>query len=133
MHNADYQHGLLSSVICGARAVKSEYCFITHGDLPCIRAEVFRTLWPLRYNGSILPYYQGIPGHPILVARRYLQQRLNHSDGSSVRQALLSGRHQRLELEYPEIILILIPLPILFACKIARVARSDALASHERV
>jgi len=104
VHNADYQHGLLSSVICGARAVKSEYCFITHGDLPCIRAEVFRTLWPLRYNGSILPYYQGIPGHPILVARRYLQQRLNHSDGSSVRQALLSGRHQRLELEYPEII-----------------------------
>ena len=85
-HNADYQHGLFSSVICGARAVTSEYCFITHGDLPCITA------------------YQGIPGHPILVASRYLQQRLNRSDGSSVRKALLSGRHQRLELEYPEII-----------------------------
>lgn len=103
-HNADYQHGLFSSVICGARAVTSEYCFITHGDLPCITADVFRTMWPLRYNGSILPHYQGIPGHPILVASRYLQQRLNRSDGSSVRKALLSGRHQRLELEYPEII-----------------------------
>ena len=103
-HNADYQHGLFSSVICGARAVTSEYCFITHGDLPCITADVFRTMWPLRYNGSLLPHYQGIPGHPILVASRYLQQRLNRSDGSSVRKALLSGRHQRLELEYPEII-----------------------------
>lgn len=103
MHNADYQHGLLSSVICGARAVKANTA-LSPTAICLVSALVFRTLWPLRYNGSILPYYQGIPGHPILVARRYLQQRLNHSDGSSVRQALLSGRHQRLELEYPEII-----------------------------
>ncbi|WP_123754620.1 NTP transferase domain-containing protein [Raoultella sp. BIGb0399] len=104
VYNADYAQGLFSSVRCGALAVNSEYCFITHGDLPCLTPRVFRTLWPLRYQGAILPVYQGTPGHPILIAREILLQRLACATGTSVRQALLGGPHRQLALDYPEII-----------------------------
>ncbi|MDA6076735.1 NTP transferase domain-containing protein [Edwardsiella anguillarum] len=32
--NLDYRSGLFSSVRCGAAAVQSDYCFISHGDIP---------------------------------------------------------------------------------------------------
>ena len=104
IYNADYPQGLFSSMRCGALAVNSEYCFITHGDLPCLTPRVFRTLWPLRHHGAILPGYQGVPGHPVLIARETLLARLSCASATSVRQALLSGPHLQLALNYPEII-----------------------------
>ncbi|MTH48366.1 molybdenum cofactor cytidylyltransferase [Intestinirhabdus alba] len=104
VHNAEYQQGLFSSVRAGARRVTSEHCFITHGDLPCLHPAIFRTLWPLRDAGAILPQYQGTPGHPILVASAHLQRLLRQSHAASVRKLLLSDRHRFLEMNYPEII-----------------------------
>ena len=43
VHNPDYEKGMLGSVIAGARAVKTEYCFITTGDLPCLHGDVYRS------------------------------------------------------------------------------------------
>ena len=34
LHNPDYETGLLSSQHLAAQAVTSEYCFLTHGDVP---------------------------------------------------------------------------------------------------
>lgn len=104
VHNPDYQQGLFSSVRAGVQNAQSPHCFITHGDLPCLNRHIFQTLWQQRDEGAILPRYQGVPGHPILVATRYLQQLLLHPHAGSIRQLLLNGQHQQLELNSPEII-----------------------------
>ena len=36
VYNPDYQSGLFTSVQAGAAHVQTEYCFLTHGDLPCL-------------------------------------------------------------------------------------------------
>lgn len=104
VHNPDYQQGLLSSVSVGVNAAAADYCFISHGDLPCLHQDVFESLWIQRINGVLLPHYQGTPGHPILAKRDVLQQCLQHPRGLSVRRSLLAFKHKIIALDYPEII-----------------------------
>ncbi|WP_421550022.1 NTP transferase domain-containing protein [Kluyvera intermedia] len=105
VYNPDYQQGLFSSVLAGTQALRHKYCFITHGDLPCLTDAVFNTLWLQRFNGALLPEYQGTPGHPILVERQTLLRSLQQRDGKSVRQCLLANKHQRLTLDSTQIVL----------------------------
>lgn len=60
IHNSDYADGLYSSVKAAAAAVESEYCFITHGDMPCLTVEIFNKMWSLRNSCALIPYYHGI-------------------------------------------------------------------------
>ena len=104
VYNPDYQHGLFSSVQAGAQALIHDYCFITHGDLPFLAPKIFHSLWLQRINGTLLPEYQGTPGHPILVERQTLLRCLSQGEGQTVRQRLLADRYQRITLDYPEIV-----------------------------
>lgn len=104
IHNPEFEQGLLSSIRTASRAINSEYCFISHGDLPCLPRAVFSALWSLRGAEAILPHYQGTPGHPILIPRRLLQQALETGTGNSVRKILLAGKHRQVALNNPEII-----------------------------
>ncbi|MEN0613737.1 NTP transferase domain-containing protein [Klebsiella indica] len=102
-HNPDYADGLYSSVKVAANAVKSEYCFITHGDMPCLTFEIFNKIWSLRNDSALIPYYQGTPGHPILLTRRCLLQALSGPQ-KNMHQALLAGAHNKVEIDHIEII-----------------------------
>ncbi|WP_072129050.1 NTP transferase domain-containing protein [Kluyvera genomosp. 1] len=104
VYNPNYEQGLLSSVQAGAQALTQDYCFITHGDLPFLTSPIFHSLWLQRIKGSLLPEYQGIPGHPILVARQTLLHCLQHGQGHSVRQRLLADKHLRLPIDYSDIL-----------------------------
>lgn len=104
VHNPNFQQGLLSSVLAGAGAVESDYCFITHGDLPCLTPKIFSEIWSLRENGAILPYYHGTPGHPILIDNVTLQQAASCPTMTSMRHILRHGKHRCVEMEYPQII-----------------------------
>lgn len=104
VHNPDYEKGLVSSVITGARAVTSDYCFITAGDLPCLTGDIYRELWEQRGEGALLPHYQGTPGHPVLIDKISLQQAISRPDIPSMRQALCRGKHRCVALDRPEII-----------------------------
>ncbi|MEX3019756.1 NTP transferase domain-containing protein [Kluyvera sp. STS39-E] len=104
VYNPDYERGLLSSVQTGAQALLHDYCFITHGDLPFLATQIFHFLWLQRVNGALLPEYQGIPGHPILVECQTLRRSLQQGLGNTVRQRLLADQHRRISLNHPEII-----------------------------
>ncbi len=104
VYNPDYRQGLFSSVRAATQALRHQYCFITHGDLPCLTDAIFNTLWLQRFNGALLPEYQGTPGHPILVERHTLLDSLRQCDDKSVRQCLLANTHQRIVLDSPQII-----------------------------
>lgn len=104
IHNPDYIYGLFSSIKAAAVAVQSEYCFITHGDMPCLTADIFNTLWLLRNNGAILPYYHGTQGHPVLLPKTCLMHAISQPH-QSMRQALLAGKHNKVEIDNIEITL----------------------------
>ncbi|MEB6379013.1 NTP transferase domain-containing protein [Leclercia adecarboxylata] len=104
VHNPDYENGLVGSVITGVRAVSTDYCFITPGDLPCLHGNIYREMWALRTDGAILPHYHGTPGHPVLIDSPGLQQAIARPDICSMRQALMQGKHRCVDLDHPEII-----------------------------
>ncbi len=105
IHNPDYAQGLLTSVKAAASVVQTEFCFLTHGDMPTINSDIFRKIWALRNNGAILPLHKGIPGHPILVSKSCLMQAVQRPNISNMRQSLLMGEHYSVEIENEEIIL----------------------------
>ncbi|HGF0769980.1 TPA: NTP transferase domain-containing protein [Kluyvera georgiana] len=105
IYNPDFRQGLYSSVKAGIQALRHDYCFITHGDLPCLDDGVFDELWQQRFEGTLLPYYAGVPGHPILTSTGNLQQCLSDTHQTSVRQCLLTGPYRKLTLNNPAIIL----------------------------
>jgi molybdenum cofactor cytidylyltransferase len=104
-YNPNYQQGLFSSVRAGAGAVRSEYCFISLGDLPCLPRALFQTLWQQRGDSALLPQYHGVPGHPILIASSQLRQLIADDQPNAMRKRLLKSRHRCLELDYPQMIL----------------------------
>lgn len=97
-YNPDYAQGLFTSIKVGATAVRSEYCFITHGDMPELNRDIFRKIWSLRNESAIIPCYQGQPGHPILLSKKCLLQAISLPNVSSMRQALLRGKHNTIEM-----------------------------------
>ncbi|WP_284973295.1 NTP transferase domain-containing protein [Atlantibacter hermannii] len=104
VYNPDYQSGLFTSVQAGAAHVQTEYCFLTHGDLPCLDYAIFNNLWHLRGDYALMPHYQGKPGHPILLPRERLLQASRLSHLRSMREALMAGEYRVCEINHPEII-----------------------------
>ncbi|WP_312314917.1 NTP transferase domain-containing protein [Atlantibacter sp.] len=102
--NPDYLSGLFSSVRAGAAHVQSEYCFLTHGDLPCLHHDIFNNLWHLRGDYALLPHYQGKPGHPILLPQKRLLQTTRLKKKRSMREALMAGEYRLCEMNQPEIV-----------------------------
>lgn len=105
VHNPNYTQGLFSSITAAVSTVESEYCFITHGDMPCLNKEIFNKIWQLRGDGALLPHFNGVPGHPILLPLTCLIQAVSHASMGSMRQALLAGIHYSVALDDERIIL----------------------------
>ncbi|MDA3133652.1 molybdenum cofactor cytidylyltransferase [Atlantibacter subterranea] len=104
VYNPDYQSGLLTSVQAGAAQVMTEYCYLTHGDLPCLQRTIFNNLWHLRGDYALMPQYRGKPGHPILLPRERLLQAARLTEVRSMREALMAGEYRFCEMNHPEII-----------------------------
>ena len=84
--------------------MQTEHCFLTHGDMPTLTIDIFRKIWSLRKAAAILPLHNGIPGHPILVAKPCLMQAIQRPTVSNMRQALLMGVHYAVEIEHAAIL-----------------------------
>ncbi len=104
VYNPDYLSGLLSSVQAGAAHVNTEYCYLTHGDLPCLKYNIFNNLWHLRGDYALMPHYRGKPGHPILLPHTRLMQAARLANVRSMREALMAGEYRFCEMNHPEII-----------------------------
>lgn len=103
VHNPHYTRGLYSSIKAAAGEVSTDFCFITHGDLPCLNHEIFSKIWSLRGDYALMPCHNGTPGHPILLPRHILFQTIAQPDNHSMRQALLAGKHYSAEIDAAEI------------------------------
>lgn len=104
IYHADYQQGLFSSIRAGAMAVNSNYCFITHGDMPCLTSTIFQQIWCQRGTYALIPRYQKTPGHPVLLPRHCLNRAVSQAGCRSMQHALRNGQWQYLDLDQPAII-----------------------------
>ncbi|ATI64516.1 MULTISPECIES: molybdenum cofactor cytidylyltransferase [Edwardsiella] len=102
--NKDYASGLFSSIRCGAASVQSDYCFICHGDMPCLTSALFAQLWRQRGPYALLPRYRGVPGHPVLLPRTWLPQVGQAYPQRSMREYLLAKDYRYLDINSEEII-----------------------------
>ncbi len=74
--NENYLNGMLSSAICGFRALPQEAkaALVFLGDQPQIppqATEIVVKAWMQSKKGIIMPAFKGRRGHPVLIEKRY--------------------------------------------------------------
>ncbi len=103
--NPAAETGLFSSIQCGLRMVERPYVFIAHGDMPCLTADIFNTVWEARCDVAILPTFQGRNGHPVLLPRNLAQQMAGAPPQDSAKRWLMRTSHQFLPVQNANILL----------------------------
>lgn len=84
VYNKDYEQGMFSSVKEGFKQVKEDRFFFTPGDYPCIDSDVYRQL--LKVSGDIIiPTYNNKKGHPVLIAKKVIDEILRQDDFFNLR------------------------------------------------
>ena len=83
IYNKDYEKGMFSSVLCGAKQIEDDF-FIVPGDIPFINAGTYDALLkgtkPVRY-----PVYQGKEGHPLFIKKELLNELLKQNIESNLK------------------------------------------------
>ncbi len=93
--NPDFESGMLSSIQKGLRNIRPENAgfFLLPVDIPAIRPSTIEALiqkWDEAEDRILIPCFGDIPGHPPLIPARFKSDILSLSNGSSLRDLLLS-------------------------------------------
>jgi molybdenum cofactor cytidylyltransferase len=109
--NENYAEGMLSSVICGFRAlpVGAEAALVFLGDQPQIPGEVSRLVinaWQNSGKGIIIPVTNGRRGHPVLIETKYKSEIESLDPEKGLRQLMekFGGDVEEAECNLPEIL-----------------------------
>lgn len=109
--NQQHTEGMLSSVICGFRALPEEAgaAVLYLGDQPQIPAEIsyrVNETWARSGKGIIIPCYHARRGHPVLIETKYRRDIENLDPNLGLKQLMLSFPEDVLELDcsFPEIL-----------------------------
>lgn len=109
--NENYMDGMLSSVICGFRALpeQAEAAMVFLGDQPQIPVEVSRVVletWQHSGKGIIIPVTNGRRGHPVLIETKYKTEIESLEPEKGLRQLMVNFKNDVLEAgcNIPEIL-----------------------------
>jgi molybdenum cofactor cytidylyltransferase len=109
--NENYEEGMLSSVICGFRAlpVDAEAVLVFLGDQPQIPGEVTRLVikaWQNSDKGIVIPVTNGRRGHPVLIETKYKSEIEQLDPGKGLRQLMekFAEDVEETECSLPEIL-----------------------------
>jgi molybdenum cofactor cytidylyltransferase len=81
--NGNFASGMLSSVQAGAARVRAPRFFLHPGDMPLVRAAVYRKLLE-RGADIVVPAHGGRRGHPVLLSSSLIPAILAEAEGSSL-------------------------------------------------
>ena len=111
VHNSQYKDGMLSSVQCGLRAVSdtTDAVMVLLGDQPMIGNAVMDRMidvFKKSDKGIIVATHLGKRGHPILFARKYLQEVMGFPPEKGLKELLqrFSADIEEMETGNPEIL-----------------------------
>jgi molybdenum cofactor cytidylyltransferase len=65
--NPRFEQGMLSSVACGAAAVRTPRFFLALADMPLVSPETYRLLLEAPPADAVIPKFHGKKGHPLLL------------------------------------------------------------------
>ena len=109
--NENYAQGMLSSVICGFRALPDEAdaALVFLGDQPQIPSQVTQLVlktWQNSGRGIIIPVMNGRRGHPVLIETKYKTEIEQLDPGKGLRQLMEKFSHdvEEAECNLPEIL-----------------------------
>lgn len=109
--NANYTDGMLSSVICGFRALPEEakVALIFLADQPQIPSPVTDLVietWQKSGKGIVIPTFNGKRGHPVLIETRYKTEieKLDPEKGLRVLAEKFKNDVYEVECSIPEIL-----------------------------
>lgn len=93
VHNQNYQQGIFSSMQFGAKFVESEHFFISHGDMPCIDASIYRAMWQScceqRCSKQVIfPGTERKWGHPALIPKSAITNIITASPTATMKPIL---------------------------------------------
>lgn len=108
--NPDPSEGMISSVRRGIEELTDvDGIFLTPVDHPLVRAETYRRLMAAFSAGKpafCKPMFNGVPGHPILVPRAFVQEVLDAPDDATLHTLIQSSSmpQRRIECDDPGIL-----------------------------
>jgi molybdenum cofactor cytidylyltransferase len=79
VENRDWRRGMFSSLQSGAARIATERFFVTLGDMPWIRPEVYAALQAFPEHDAVFPVFDGRRGHPVLLGPR-ARDRMTRAD-----------------------------------------------------
>ena len=101
--NEQYAQGMLTSVQAGVARVRAPRFFLLPGDMPLVRAAVFREL--LRHAADIVvPACAGRRGHPVLLAGSLAAAIMAEPPGSSLGAFIRRQGCETVEVDDPGIL-----------------------------
>ena len=81
--NENFAAGMLTSIQAGVRLVRAARFFIHPGDMPLVKAAVYRQLLAAREE-IVVPVCRGRRGHPVLLVSRLIPELLAEAPDSSL-------------------------------------------------
>lgn len=109
--NENYMDGMLSSAICGFRALPdaAKAALIFLGDQPQIPSEVAGLVietWLQSKKGIVMPTFNGRRGHPVLIETRYITEieKLDPNKGLRTLSEIFKDDVIEVECDVPEIL-----------------------------
>lgn len=105
--NKNYKKGMFTSIQTGVRLIESEWFFITMGDMPDIKEDIFRRLIEVKDDNPknydiIRPMYQGKRGHPVLLHKKTIKTILNEPVSSEMKNVFTHFRVLDIEMNLPD-------------------------------
>ncbi|MCW8333573.1 NTP transferase domain-containing protein [Vibrio paucivorans] len=103
VRNQHYRTGMFSSLQLGIDEVETEFFYISHGDMPCIEKETYKTLWEHRVIGTLFPGKLHATGHPVLIHTTSFKVQRDQGNFDSMKSILKQGEVAYLGLSDPTI------------------------------
>jgi molybdenum cofactor cytidylyltransferase len=109
--NDNYLNGMLSSAICGFRALPNEAkaALVFLGDqpqIPSLATDLVIDAWMKSKKGIVMPTFNGRRGHPVLIETNYLSEieKLDPERGLKTLSIKYKDDVFEVECEFPEIL-----------------------------
>jgi molybdenum cofactor cytidylyltransferase len=102
--NARFEEGMLSSVQCGAAAVRTPRFFLALADMPLVAPDTYRRLLEAPAVDAVIPKFRGKKGHPLLLTAEVARAAAAASTGRTLRDVLAGFATLLLPVEDPHVL-----------------------------
>ena len=102
--NARFEEGMLTSMQCGAAAVRTPRFFLALADMPLVSPVTYRRLREAQAADAVIPKFRGKKGHPLLLTAAVARAAAAASPGQTLRDVLAGFATLLLPVEDPHVL-----------------------------